>query len=86
MSNSLGQFQDIISRRLAGVAFSYYTADEIRKLSVKEITNPIAFDALNRPLKGKLVRKLEKESSWKKKKMAYFFVKLDAIIHYFVCW
>lgn len=65
MSNSLGQYQDIISRRLAGVGFSYYTADEIRKLSVKEITNPIAFDSLNRPLKGNKKNTLEKQEALK---------------------
>ena len=34
---------DIISKRICGVNFSYYKSDEIRKLSVKEITNPNAF-------------------------------------------
>ena len=43
----------IIKDRLRGVYFSYYTKQEIRKLSVKEINNINAFDQINRPLKGK---------------------------------
>ena len=41
-----------ISSSLNGAQFSYYTADEIRQLSVKQITNPMAYDQLNRPIKG----------------------------------
>lgn len=43
-----------MSKRIKGVNFSYYSPNEIRALSVKEITNPIAFDNLNRPVKGGL--------------------------------
>eukprot|EP00948_MAST-09A_sp_MAST-9A-sp1_P003219 g3219.t1 len=39
---------------LVGASFSFYTAEEIRRLSVKEITCTSAFDALNRPLEGGL--------------------------------
>ena len=42
-----------ISKRLNGVIFGYYNNDELRKLSVKEINNPLAFDQINRPVKGK---------------------------------
>jgi DNA-directed RNA polymerase I subunit RPA1 len=43
-----------VSRRIDSVSFSFYTADEIRKLSVKQITNSVIFDALNNPTKGGL--------------------------------
>ena len=46
--------QNIISRRLCGVNFSYYNTQQVRKISVKEITNPVAFDQLGRPLQGGL--------------------------------
>ena len=42
----------IITKRISSVGFSYYTCEEIRKLSVKEVTNPVAFDQLHRPLKS----------------------------------
>ena len=42
--------EDIIRYRFSGVKFSYYTSDEVRRTSVKEITNATAFDQLNRPL------------------------------------
>jgi DNA-directed RNA polymerase I subunit RPA1 len=35
---------------LSGVQFSFYTSEEIRSHSVKEITNPIAFDTVERPI------------------------------------
>ncbi len=41
-----------IMKRLNGVLFGYYQPEEIRKLSVKEINNPAAFDQINRPKKG----------------------------------
>lgn len=40
--------------RLNGVRFSFYSPDEIKKMSVKEINNPIAFDTLNRPIRGNI--------------------------------
>ena len=36
--------QDIISKRIFAINFGYYKSDEIRKISVKEITSPLAFD------------------------------------------
>ncbi|ORY31547.1 beta and beta-prime subunits of DNA dependent RNA-polymerase [Rhizoclosmatium globosum] len=44
----------ITNRQVTGVSFSFYSPDEIRKLSVKQITNPILLDALNHPTKGGL--------------------------------
>ena len=44
----------MITKRLNGIAFGFYEPEEIRKLSVKEITNPLAFDQINRPLEGGL--------------------------------
>ena len=37
---------------LKGVRFSLYNAEQIKQLSVKEITNAAAFDALLRPADG----------------------------------
>jgi len=42
---------DYITKRLDGVLFSFYTSEEVRKLSVVEISNPVSFDALNKPLR-----------------------------------
>ena len=33
-----------------GVAFSFYTPEEVRRMSVREITCPQAFDNLQRPM------------------------------------
>ena len=33
-----------ITKRLNGIVFGFYDPSEIKKLSVKEITNPLAFD------------------------------------------
>jgi DNA-directed RNA polymerase I subunit RPA1 len=44
----------VISKKLSNVVFGYYTPDEIRGLSVKEIKSPKAFDALNNAIKGGL--------------------------------
>jgi len=43
-----------IKDRFAGVSFSFYTDEEIEKLSVKEIIDPVAFDHLNNPTKAGL--------------------------------
>ncbi|TPX51338.1 DNA-directed RNA polymerase [Synchytrium endobioticum] len=43
-----------ISKQVSAVAFSFYSAEEIKKLSVKQITNPILFDTLNHPTKNGL--------------------------------
>ena len=39
---------------VVGTAFSFYTPDEVRCMSVKELTCPQAFDNLRRPLPGGL--------------------------------
>ena len=44
----------VVSREVSSVRFSVYSDDEIRKLSVKQITNPILFDNLNHPDRGGL--------------------------------
>jgi DNA-directed RNA polymerase I subunit RPA1 len=36
------------------VSFSFYEPNEIRKISVKQIVNPVLFDALGHPTKGGL--------------------------------
>ncbi|KAJ3090513.1 hypothetical protein HK102_003478 [Quaeritorhiza haematococci] len=38
-----------VSCEVSSVAFSFYSPDEIKSLSVKQITNPIAFDSLDHP-------------------------------------
>ncbi|TPX70811.1 DNA-directed RNA polymerase [Spizellomyces sp. 'palustris'] len=43
-----------VSREVTSVAFSFLTPNDIRKLSVKQITNPLLFDNLNHPTKGGL--------------------------------
>ena len=40
-----------IKDKIAGVSFSFYTAEEIKKLSVQQIVDPVAFDHLNNPTK-----------------------------------
>ncbi|KAF9387865.1 hypothetical protein CPB97_001922 [Podila verticillata] len=39
---------------VTSVAFSFYDADEIKQISVKQIVNPVLFDNLNHPTKGGL--------------------------------
>lgn len=40
--------------QICGVGFSTYYDDEVRKLSIKGITNPDSFDILGRPVSGGL--------------------------------
>ena len=37
---------------LSGTTFSYYSDQEIKKLSVKQVTSPFAFNTLGMPLRG----------------------------------
>ncbi len=46
--------QEIPSNNILGVNFSIYTAEDIKKLSVKKVTNPQSFDALGHPTIGGL--------------------------------
>ncbi|KAI1321572.1 hypothetical protein EDD11_003052 [Mortierella claussenii] len=39
---------------VTSVAFSFYNAEEIKQISVKQIVNPVLFDNLNHPTKGGL--------------------------------
>ncbi|KAJ1547364.1 hypothetical protein HK405_006050, partial [Cladochytrium tenue] len=43
-----------IAREVASVAFSFYSANDIRRMSVKQISNPILLDTMNRPSPGGL--------------------------------
>jgi DNA-directed RNA polymerase beta' subunit len=43
-----------VSAEVVGVSFGVYTEEEIRKLSVKEITNPTTFTVLGQPVSGGL--------------------------------
>lgn len=42
-----------ISKKITNVFFGYYSGEEIRNMSVKEISNPKAFDQMNHPIGGK---------------------------------
>lgn len=37
----------LLSREVTGASFSVYSDDDIRRLSVKRITNPVTFTSLN---------------------------------------
>jgi hypothetical protein len=39
----------VLRQDIVGASFSVYSAEEIRGLSVKRITNPNTFDAFNQP-------------------------------------
>ncbi|KAF9582603.1 hypothetical protein BGW38_010985 [Lunasporangiospora selenospora] len=43
-----------IGSEVTSVSFSFYNADEIKQISVKQIVNPVLFDNLNHPTKGGL--------------------------------
>ena len=43
--------EEAVKDRFAGVAFQFYTDEEIEALSVKEIVDPVAFDHMNNPTK-----------------------------------
>nr|AOE43239.1 RNA polymerase I [Synstelium polycarpum] len=43
-----------IKNEVSGASFSYYGPDEIRRMSVKQITNPEAYDILGNPVQGGL--------------------------------
>jgi DNA-directed RNA polymerase I subunit RPA1 len=43
---------ELIKDRFLSTSFSFYTNDEISKLSVKQILNPNAFDHLGNPTSG----------------------------------
>ncbi|RUS21820.1 hypothetical protein BC937DRAFT_91380 [Endogone sp. FLAS-F59071] len=43
-----------IGSEITSVSFSFYNSEEIKKISVKQILNPIIFDNLNHPTKGGL--------------------------------
>ena len=41
---------NLVQREIERASFSFYDADEVRKISVKRITNPVLFDGLNNPV------------------------------------
>lgn len=43
-----------IGEVIDGVSFSFYTPDDVRRLSVKALTNPVTFDELQHPVEGGL--------------------------------
>ena len=40
--------------KVVSTSFSFYTAEDVRRLSVVQITSPVAFDTLNNPIPGGL--------------------------------
>ncbi len=40
----------VLTKHVSGAAFSFYSADEVRALSVKRVTNALAFDQLKQPV------------------------------------
>lgn len=41
---------DLVSKEIVSTSFSFYDAEEARRISVKRISNPVLFDALNNPV------------------------------------
>lgn len=39
----------VLRQEIVGASFSVYTSDEIRRISVKRLTNPNTFDSFNQP-------------------------------------
>ena len=42
----------LLTHTVTGASFAFYSEEEIRRLSVKRITNPNPFDAFNHPSAG----------------------------------
>ena len=40
----------VITKEVVSTSFSFYDADEVTRISVKKISNPVLFDALNNPV------------------------------------
>lgn len=43
-----------VTSSVASVSFSFLNSDDIRRISVKQITNPVLLDNLNQPTAGGL--------------------------------
>jgi DNA-directed RNA polymerase I subunit RPA1 len=50
----MNQQKPVLSHDIVGIAFGFYTTEEIRKISVKQIWNPQTYDHLNAPCRGGL--------------------------------
>ncbi|GFH25207.1 DNA-directed RNA polymerase subunit, partial [Haematococcus lacustris] len=46
--------KEVTTRQVAAVGFSFYSDEEVRKLSVKRIIQPVIFDNLRNPVPGGL--------------------------------
>jgi DNA-directed RNA polymerase I subunit RPA1 len=44
----------VVTESVKSVKFSFFTEEEVRKLSVMKITNPILLDSMDRPVPGGL--------------------------------
>ena len=44
--------KELIKDRFAATSYSFYTDEEIMRLSVKQILNTVSFDHLGKPLSG----------------------------------
>jgi DNA-directed RNA polymerase I subunit RPA1 len=52
----------ILHNEVTGVAFGFYTPEEIRQISVRQITNPQTFDTLGNPLDGGTLQEIYSRS------------------------
>lgn len=43
-----------VSSQISSISFSYLTSEDIRRVSVKQVVNPVLFDNLNQPNAGGL--------------------------------
>lgn len=46
-----------ITNEIDHTEFTFYNSDEIRKISVKEITNPMTYNSVKQPIEGGLYDK-----------------------------
>jgi DNA-directed RNA polymerase I subunit RPA1 len=42
----------LFTQQVVGTSFAFFSEEEVRRLSVKRITNPQTFDTFNRPTEG----------------------------------
>lgn len=41
-----------INSEITSISFSYLTSEDVRRISVKQVVNPVIFDNLNQPTTG----------------------------------
>lgn len=68
-----------IPSTVAGVSFSFLTSDDIRRISVKQIVNPVLLDDLNRPNIGGLYDPALGPSDRSDMLVSFSFIKYDQL-------